>query len=146
MPSDMTRANPAPPIDLALLVARILMVAIFPISGYYKAIAIGPTTKYFTGLGAPMPEIAVYVAIFAEFVLPLLILLGVKTRWAAIGLILYTLGTSLIGHRFWDYSAATQYAQYFGNLMSFMKNICMVAGLGLIALLGPGAYSVEKRP
>ena len=147
MPSESIRASgQTPSLDLGLLVGRILLVAIFPISGYYKAIAVPRTTGYFASLGAPMPGVAVWIAILAEFLLPILVLLGVRTRWAAIGLILYTLGTSLIGHRFWDFDAGTQYAQYFGNLMHFMKNLCMVAGLALLALLGPGRYAVQPRP
>ena len=70
------------------------------------------------------------------------IVLGVKTRWAALGLILYVLGTSIIGHRFWEAAPAA----YFGQLMSFMKNLAMVGGLALLATTGPGRYAVDPRP
>ena len=30
--------------------------------------------------------------------------------------------------------------------MSFFKNLAMIAGLGLIALLGPGRYAIQPRP
>lgn len=130
--------------DLVALVGRILLVAIFPVSGWFKLVVNGPagTAGYFEKLGAPMPEVAVWVAIIAEFVLPLLVVLGVKTRWAAIGLILYVIGTSIIGHRFWEAAPPA----YFGQLMSFMKNLCMIGGLLLVAVLGPGRYAVRPRP
>jgi putative oxidoreductase len=128
--------------DLVALIGRILLVAIFPISGYWKVSAIAGTTGYFEKLGAPLPGVAVWVAILAEFVLPLLVVLGVKTRWAALGLILYVLGTTILGHRFWEAAPAA----YFGQLMSFMKNVAMIGGLGLLAALGPGRYALSPRP
>jgi len=146
MPSDSIRtADRTANLDLALLVGRVLLVAIFPISGYFKAIATGPTAAYFERLGAPLPGVAVWAAILAEFILPVLVIIGFKTRWAAIGLILYVIGTNAIGHRFWEFDAAAQYPMFFNNLMGFMKNIGLIGGLGLIALLGPGRYAVEPR-
>jgi putative oxidoreductase len=130
--------------DLVALVSRILLVAIFPISGWFKLMVNGPagTASYFEKLGAPMPEVAVWVAIIAEFVLPVLVVLGIKTRWAAIGLLLYVLGTTIIGHRFWEVPQAA----YFGQLMSFWKNVAMMGGLALLAAVGPGRYAVDPRP
>jgi putative oxidoreductase len=150
MPSDVIRsrdfaADRTMNLDLALLVGRVLMVAIFPISGYFKAINIAGTTGYFEKLGAPMPGVAVWVAILAEFILPVLVVIGFKTRWAALGLILYVLGTCIIGHRFWEFDAATQYPMFFSNLMGFMKNLGLAGGLGLIALLGPGRYALDAK-
>lgn len=126
-------------LDFYLLVARILLVLIFPLSGWAKLDAVGPTTAYLTTLGAPMPPVAVWLAIAAEFVLPALVIIGLFTRWAALGLILYTAATMILAHRFWDVPAA----QAFGQQMHFFKNLSMMAGLGFVVLLGPGRYAFK---
>jgi len=141
MPSDTT-APAAPNTDLALLISRILLVALFPISGTVKLMNPTGTAAYLGSLGAPMPEIAVWVAIAAELILPVLVLLGVFTRWAALGLILYTIGTIFIGHRFWEFSGP----QFNGQLFSFMKNWALCGGLGLLAWFGPGRYAISPKP
>jgi putative oxidoreductase len=144
MPSDIAirpaaaSANP----DLALLIARIALVAIFPISGIFKVIQWPGIVTMLTQQGAPLPLLAGVIAVAAELILPVLVILGLWTRWAALGLVLYTLGTSIIAHRFWEFTGPAQ----FGQMMSFFKNLAMMAGLGLVALLGPGRYALGRRP
>ena len=128
--------------DIALLVARILLVVIFPISAYFKIIGWPGIVNILTQQGAPLPLFGGYLAIAVEILGALLVAIGYRTRWAAIALILYVIGTNVIAHRFWEFPPAAQ----FGQMMSFFKNICMVAGLGLIAVIGPGRYAVSPRP
>ena len=64
------------------------------------------------------------------------------TRWAALVLILYVAGTSIIAHRFWEFAPPAQ----FGQMMQFFKNLCMIGGLLLVAVIGPGRYAVQPRP
>jgi putative oxidoreductase len=90
-----------------------------------------------------MPGIVVWLVIAVEFVLPLLLVLGIRTRWVALALMLYTIATACIGHRFWTFDAATQYPQYFNNLTHFLKNLGIAGGFALLAMLGPGRYAVE---
>jgi len=90
-------------------------------------------------LGAPLPSLGGYLAVAVEILCPVLVALGLFTRWAALALILYTLGTSILAHRFWELVPPAQFPQ----IMSFFKNLWLVAGLGLIVLLGPGRYAVQ---
>ena len=128
--------------DVALLIARILLVVIFPISAWYKITGWPGIVGMLTQQGAPLPMVGGVVAVVVEIGAAALVILGLKTRWAAVALILYVIGTSVIAHRFWEFPPPAQ----FGQMMSFFKNICMIAGLGLIAVIGPGRYAVQPRP
>lgn len=125
--------------DLYLLIARIMLVVIFPISGWAKFGNVAGTVTYLTSLGAPMPSIAVWLAIGFELLLPVLVAVGLFTRWAALGLIIYTACTIILAHRFWEFSGQAQ----FGQTMSFFKNISVMLGLGFIMQFGPGRYALK---
>lgn len=129
-------------LDLALLVARILLVVIFPISAYYKIIGWPGIVGMLTQQGAPLPMLGGYIAIAVEILGALLVVIGLWTRWAALVLILYVAGTSIIAHRFWEFAPPAQ----FGQMMQFFKNLCMIGGLLLVAVIGPGRYAVQPRP
>ncbi|MBX9697922.1 MAG: DoxX family protein [Acetobacteraceae bacterium] len=126
-------------LDLTLLVARILLVLIFPISAYYKIVQWPGIVNMLTQQGAPLPMLGGYIAIGVEIIGAVMVVLGLWTRWAAIALILYVIGTSVIAHRFWEFAPPAQ----FGQMMSFFKNLCMIGGLALVAVLGPGRYAVR---
>jgi putative oxidoreductase len=142
LPATRTRVPAASGLDTALLVARVALVVIFPVSAYYKIIQWPGIVAMLTQQGAPLPLLGGYLAIAVEIGASLLVVLGLWTRWAALVLILYTLGTSIIAHRFWEFAPPQQ----FGQMMQFFKNLAMMGGLGLIAVLGPGRHAVQPRP
>ncbi|MFC7688377.1 DoxX family protein [Paeniroseomonas aquatica] len=125
-----------------LLIGRIALVLLFPISGYFKIMQWPGIVTLLTTQGAPLPMLGGMLAVAAETILPLLIILGLQTRWAAFGLILYTLGTNAIAHRFWEFTGGAQVGQIF----SFFKNIAMCGGFLILAWTGPGRYAVQPRP
>jgi putative oxidoreductase len=131
-------------LDLTLLIARILLVVIFPISAYYKIMGwpgiVGMLTQQ--GLPEPLPLVGGGIAVAVEILGAALVIVGLWTRWAAIALILYVAGTSLLAHRFWEFAPPAQ----FGQMMSFFKNLCMMGGLGMIAVFGPGNYALRPKP
>jgi putative oxidoreductase len=133
--SATTRWNP----DFALLVGRVLLVAIFPISAYYKVTGWPGVVTTLAQQGLPLPTFGGYLAILVEFLLPALVLLGVWTRWAMLGLIVYTAATMFIAHRFWEFAPPQQ----FGQMMQFMKNLAMIGGMVAVAALGPGRYALR---
>ncbi|WP_052388714.1 DoxX family protein [Belnapia moabensis] len=129
-------------LDAVLLVGRIAMVVLFPISAYFKIMGWPGIVGMLTQQGAPLPYLGGIVAVLAETVFPLLVILGLWTRWAAFGLILYTLGTSVIAHRFWEFEGPAQ----MGQIFSFFKNLSMCGGFLLLAWIGPGRYAVQPKP
>lgn len=126
-------------LDFYLLVSRILLVVLFLISGWAKFNNVAGTTTMLANLHTPMPNVAVWLAIGFELVLPVLVIIGLFTRWAAFGLVIYTLCTIILAHRFWEFPPA----QVFVQQMSFFKNIALMIGLGFIVQFGPGRYAFK---
>ena len=128
--------------DMALLIGRVAMTPLFLVSAYYKITGWPGIVGMLTAQGAPMPEIGGYLAIFAETVFPLLLIIGLWTRWACFGLILYVLGTCFIAHRFWEFTGPAQV----GQVLSFFKNIALCGGFLILAFTGPGRLAVSPKP
>jgi putative oxidoreductase len=125
--------------DLALLIMRVLLVAIFPISAYYKIRGWPGIVTPVTAAGLPFPYALSILGTTMELVLPFLVILGVGTRWAAAGLVIYTAMTSYIGHPIWRVPAA----EFFPHLMSFMKNLGIIGALLLLMMIGPGRLALQ---
>jgi putative oxidoreductase len=125
--------------DLGLLVFRILLVAIFPISAYYKIIQWPGIANMIDKAGVPYATYVAGLGTGVEMLFPFLIILGLWTRPAAAGLILYTLAATYIGHPIWKVEAAA----FFGQLMSFMKNIGIIGALIGLMAVGPGRLALK---
>jgi putative oxidoreductase len=52
--------------------------------------------------------------------------------------IAFTLGTALLGHRYWRLQGAARHE----NLLNFYKNVSIAGGLLLLAITGPGRYAL----
>jgi len=127
--------------DEAILVARFLLVLLFLIFGWHKTINVSNTMDYFASIGLPLPGFAVVVAIVAELIFGVAILLGVFTRPLALLLAVYTITTALIGHRYWTMTGGGE----MNNMIHFYKNVSIVGGLTLLYITGPGKYSIDSR-
>ena len=132
-------------LDAGLLLARVMLSALFLVSGYFKLMGMERTTGYFASLGLPMPGLMVWLAILAELGLPILLLVGFRARWVALALCLFTLFTAATGHRFWGFDTATQFPHYVAQLTQFLKNLGIAGGFLLLALVGPGRFAVDRR-
>jgi putative oxidoreductase len=128
-------------LDLTLLIARLLLVVIFPISAYYKVIQWPGIVTMLEQQAVPLPLYGGALAVGVEVIGALLVALGLWTRIGAILLILYVAGATAVAHRFWEFAMPAQFAQ----MMSFFKNLAMIGGLLLIAVLGPGRFAVQPR-
>jgi putative oxidoreductase len=127
--------------DEALLVARLLLIALFLLSGWSKLTDYSGTVAFMTQVGAPVPALATAVAILMEVPVAIAILLGAFTRPLAVLLALYTLGTAFIGHHYWTMTGATQ----LDNMIHFYKNLSIMGGLILLYVAGPGKYSLDAK-
>lgn len=120
--------------NLALLAARVMMSVMFIKAGYDKIGGYAGVQKYMDAFGVPGALLPVVIA--AEIGLGLMVLVGYKTRWAALGLAGFTVIAALLFH--FKFSDNVQY-------LFFMKNIAIAGGfLGLMAA-GAGAYSMDAR-
>ena len=123
-----------------LLVARILLSAVFLIAGARKAMAYAATVAYFTKLGFPMPEAMAVIAPIIEIGGALMLITGWKTRYAAWMLALFVLIATFAAHRFWQFDAA----QYANQMNHFLKNFAIIGGMMFIVACGPGSLSIDK--
>jgi putative oxidoreductase len=123
------------------LIGRILLSAIFLISGARKALMYAGTVGYFTKLGFPAADVFAVIAIVIEIGGGILLVIGWRTRWVAWLLILFVAIAAGMAHRFWEFDAAQQANQ----MNHFLKNLAIIGGLMFVAAFGPGSASVDKR-
>ncbi len=126
---------------LLLLIARLMIVALFFIFGLPKLTGFSGTVQYMQMLGAPAPTVAAGIAVVMEVLAPVLIALGFFTRPIAVLFFFYTLGTAFIGHAYWNMTGdAVQ-----PNMINFYKNVSIAGAFILLAITGPGAISLDRR-
>ena len=123
-----------------MLLARILMMVLFVMSGWAKLTGFQGTVGYMASTGAPMPTVAAAVAVVMEFGVGIALLIGFWTRPLAVLMALFVLGTSFIAHSYWSMEGAMEAA----NKIQFYKNLTIMGGLFLLAAVGPGKYAVQK--
>ena len=128
--------QPSGSTSAAILVGRIFLSIMFIVGGFGKLTAISATAGWFGAIGLPAPTVTAVVVGLVELVGGIAILVGYRTRIAAIVLALFTVGATLIAHL--DFSDQTQ--QLF-----FMKNLSIVGGFLLLAAVGAGALSIDGR-
>jgi putative oxidoreductase len=105
--------------DLAALVARLFMGALFVLYGYFKLTSYAATVTYTGRQGLPAPELFAALTVIIELGGGFLIVFGYQTRLVALGCTTYVLTAALIAHNFGD-----------ANQMShFWKNMAIVGGL-----------------
>lgn len=127
--------------DGILLVARVLMVTLFVLFGVQKVIGFDHATDYMASVGAPAPALFAVIAVVVEVGLGLLIAIGFLTRPLAILLALYTVVSALIGHRYWSLTGMDHYLA----MVNFYKNLSIAGGFLLLAVSGPGRFSVDRK-
>lgn len=127
--------------DVIILLARILLMILFVISGWSKLTGFEGTVGYLGSLGAPAPTLAAAIAVIMEFFVAIVLILGFYTRPLAFLFALFVLGTALIGHPYWNMVDPERSA----NMIQFFKNLSIVGGLLLLAVTGAGRFSLDRR-
>jgi putative oxidoreductase len=122
-----------------ILAARLFLAALFLIFGWRKLRDTSGTVSQMVRDGIPMPGLAAAVAIFMELPVAFAVAVGAFTRAAAVLLAFYTLGTSLVEHRYWTVKGD----DYVGSLEGFYKNLSIMGGFLLLYVTGPGKYSID---
>ncbi|MGH8157414.1 MAG: DoxX family protein [Rhodanobacter sp.] len=127
--------------DELILLARILLMALFVIFGWSKLTGFAGTVGYMASEGVPLPTVSAIIAVVMEFFVGVAIVIGFYTRPLALLLALYTLATAVIGHHYWTMLDGERAA----NMINFYKNISITGGLLLLCITGPGKYSIDRR-
>ena len=125
--------------DELILAARIFLAALFLIFGWRKLRDYSGTVSQMVLVGIPMPTVGAAVSIFMELPVAFAVAVGAFTRPSAALLALYTLGTALIGHRYWIVKGADLVA----SMEGFYKDLSIMGGFLLLYITGPGKYSID---
>jgi putative oxidoreductase len=126
--------------DELILAARLLLATLFLIFGWRKLRDFSGTIKQMVQLGVPAPALAAAVALFMELPVAFAVAVGAFARPSALLMFFYTLGTALIGHRYWTMTGA----DYVDGMDSFYKNLSIMGGFLLLYVTGPGKYSLDR--
>jgi putative oxidoreductase len=115
---------------------RVLLAALFLISGLSKLGAIAATTGYIASAGLPFAPVVFAATLAIEIGGGLLLLIGLEARLVALVLALFTIAAALVfHHNFADQNQA----------IHFFKNFAIAGGLLQLAAMGAGRVSVDAR-
>jgi putative oxidoreductase len=126
--------------DALILAARLLLATLFLIFGWRKLRDFSGTVRQIVQLGGPLPVLAAAVATFMELPVAFAVAVGAFTRPSALLLVLYTLGTALLAHRYWRVTGPDRV----DSMDSFYKNLAIMGGLLLLYITGAGRYSIDR--
>jgi putative oxidoreductase len=122
-----------------ILVARLFLATLFLIFGWRKVRDYHGTVSQMVRDGVPTPILATAVAMFMELPVTFAVAVGAFTHAAAALMVFYTLGTSLIEHRYWTMKGPEQ----FEAMEAFYKNLSIMGGFVLLCVTGAGKYSID---
>ncbi|PHM62921.1 DoxX family protein [Xenorhabdus ishibashii] len=119
--------------DSGLLVSRILISVLFIIAGYGKLGDAYAGTKEFME-AMQVPGILLPLTILLELGGGIAVMLGLLTRTTAVFTFIFCILTALLFHS--DFSNGM-------NMTMFLKNFSIGAGYLLLAMMGPGRFSID---
>ena len=112
-----------------MLVARVMLAYMFVVEGYGKIGDYADVGAYMAQHG--VPPVLLPLVILTELGGGLLVLVGLKTRWAAVALGGFCLLTALFFHLGAD------------QAIEFKKNIAIAGGFVALAAFGPASWSID---
>lgn len=119
--------------DYLALFGRIAMSLMYLSSGWMKIGGYAQTAQYMQSAGVPSGLLP--LVIVAELAGGLGILFGCFTRWAALGLALYTILAAAFFH--------SHFADQ-NQMIHFWKNVSIMGGFLILAAHGAGRFSIDS--
>jgi putative oxidoreductase len=123
-------------VAVASLVGRVLLSAIYLVSGLSKVAAPAATIGYISSAGLPFAPLGFAIAVIVEILGGAALIVGYRTRFVAAALAIFTVATALAFHN----NLADQ-----GQFIHFFKNIAMTGGLLQVVAFGAGQFSLDVR-
>ena len=114
------------------VLGRIFISSLFVVEAIRKFFSPDEGMIYMSDYG--VPEILFYPSLIFEFVVPLILIAGFKTRFFASLLFLFVLSVTVIFHT--DFSNNMQ-------MISFLKNLAIMGGLLIIISNKPQMCSID---
>lgn len=122
--------------NVTAFIGRVLLSALFLISGLGKAAAPAATLDYIGSAGLPLPALALAVTLVIELGFAAALLVGYRTRLVAAVMAGFTLATALLFHN--QLGDQIQFTH-------FLKNLAITGGLLQVAAFGAGTLSLDAR-
>ena len=121
-------------INIFDFIGRVFISLLFLLNGCFKILNYNGTIEWMESYG--VPGFFLIPSIILEIVAPLLIIIGYKTKIAAIFLLAFCIATAFIFHA--DFSNQVQ-------INSFLKNIALAGGFIFIIVSGPKKFSLDNK-
>ena len=121
--------------DAAALAGRILLAAIFVLSGVTKLGAVEGTIGYIASVGLPFADAIFYAVVALEIVGGLMLITGFKTRLVALALAAFSIAAAVTFHS--DFADQNQ-------MIHFLKNLALAGGMLQVAAFGPGRLALSR--
>lgn len=127
--------------DLLILIGRLCIGVLFIPDAYGKIMNFSGFAASLAPKGLPFPTVWAVLAIVAVGGGSLGVVLGYRTRLAALLLIAFIIMANLTSHQFWEFQDAARRAQ----ASSFWKNTALIGGLFFLFVQGAGRFSLDGR-
>jgi putative oxidoreductase len=143
--------------NAAYTLGRIFLSLIFVVMGVQKLMDISGIAKDLADAKVPIPDqVVAYLAQFTaipkyealgylvagvEVVGGLMVLVGLKARWGALLLTIFTALTIVFVHHFWDMTGVA----FKTNMTDALKNLSIIGGLLLVVAVGSGPGAMDRR-
>lgn len=123
-------------VGLVMLVGRLLEIMIFAFAGQNKIFHNDSMRAYMVRHNPHVPPSLLSLAIVTQVVAPTLVVLGYKTRWAAVALAGFCIIATVLFHT--EFSNPTE-------LINFLLDFGIAGGCGFLFAFGPGRFSIDAR-
>lgn len=120
--------------------ARFLVAVIFIMSGVGKMLGFAQTTAMMEKVGFPAPELFLVGAITFELIGGILLLGGLKTRWASLALIMFMIPATLIFHA----ANIGDPLQAQMQITEVLKNLAIIGALVKFLADGAGEFALDN--
>jgi putative oxidoreductase len=112
-----------------LILGRVLLSAIFILSGLGKIPHFHDVAGMMAGKGIPLAAVALVITLLIEIGGGLMVLTGFKAQYAALVIALWLVPVTVVFHHFWGIPEAQQQEQ----MVNFLKNVAIMGGLLVLA-------------
>jgi len=108
--------------SITLLLRRLALAAIFLPSGLQKLENLSGFAENLAGKGVPAAYVWAVVGAASEFLGSICVMLGLKTRYATLLMIVFTIVAALISHNFWTMQGAPRQSGFQGSAPPALLN------------------------
>jgi|SRR6266853_2980880 len=122
-----------------LVLGRVLLSAIFILSGLGKIPQFSGVAGMMAGKGIPLATVALVITLFIEIGGGLMVLTGFKAKYAALVIAIWLVPVTLIFHKFWGLPEP----QHTEQMINFLKNVAIMGGLLVLASASPETKSAK---